>query len=319
MSETTSLIISNEQVQLRLLRPQPTPKPGIALVLFREGQPLVTLWPGDRLTSGEVSWGKYKTVYEVDISEHPFKFSCMLPCQGEAFEFRAQVDLAYSVETPSFIVERNITDARTVLEPLIVSIMREVSREHDVDQSAEAEKSITERVLEESKKYSTGLRILRFVVKLSLEEDARNYIRKIREIERTKTIELKQAELEKQRIEREMELMKVKIDFYSPLIEKGQWKLLALQLANHPDDVAAVAQMIGQQRQADMETQLKALKIMLEEDVIEGFQMGEAGKRILQRIVDAYGPGLEARALGGREEPKALEAKQDSRDSENKI
>ncbi len=312
MSETKGLIISKETTQLRLFRPRPTPEPGIALVLFREGQPLVTLWPGDRLTSGEISWGNYKTVYKVDITEHSFSFSCALPCQGEAFEFHAQVDVTYSVENPSLIVERNITDSRTVLEPLIVNTMREVSREHDVEQSAEAEKSITERVFEESKKYSTGLKILRFVVKLSLEEDARNHIRQLKQIERTKVSERRQAELEKQRIELEVERTKMRMEFYSPLIKEGQWQLLALQLANHPDDVAAVAQMIRQQRQADMENQLRALKIMLEEDVIEGFQMEEASKRVLQRFVDSFGPDLEVKALGNGEKPKALEAKQDS-------
>jgi len=312
MSEIKGLIISKETTQLRLFRPRPAPEPGIALVLFREGQPLITLWPGDRLTSGEVSWGNYKTVYKVDITEHSFSFSCTLPCHGEAFEFHTQVDITYSVENPSLIVERNITDARTVLEPLIVNTMREVSREHDVEQSAEAEKSITERVLEESKKYSTGLKILRFVVKLSLEEDARNHIRQLKQIERTKVSERRQAELEKQRIELEVERTKMRMEFYSPLIKEGQWQLLALQLANHPDDVAAIAQMIRQQRQADMENQLRALKIMLEEDVIEGFQMEEASKRVLQRFVDSFGPDLEVKALGNGEKPKALEAKQDS-------
>ena len=188
--------------------------------------------------------------------------------------------------------------------------MRDVSRRYDVEQSAEAERAISEQVQEESKKYNTGLRLLRFVVKLSLEEDARKHIRQLKQIERTKEQELRQADLDKQRIEIEKERTQMRIDFYSPFIKEGQWQLLALQLANHPDDVAAVAQMIRQQRQADMENQLKALKIMLEEDAIEGFQMEEASKRVLQRFVDSFGPDLGVKALGDGEKPKALEAKQ---------
>jgi len=65
--------------------------------------------------------------------------------------------------------------------------------------------------------------------------------------------------------------------------------------------------MLSQQRQADMENQLKALKIMLEEDVIEGFQMEEASKRVLQRFVESFGPELETRALSAGEH-KALPA-----------
>lgn len=300
MSETHNLIIGKETLRLRLFRPRPVPEPGIAFVLYREGQHLSTLWPGDRLTSGEVAWGHYKAIYKVDITEHSFSFNCALPCRGEAFDFKAQVHVTYSVENPALIVERNITDAGEILKPLIINTMRNVSRRYEVEQSDEAEKAIIQRVQEESKKYNTGLKLVRFVVELSLEDEARNHIRQLKQIKRTREIESEQAELEKQRIRLEEERTQMKMEFYGPLIEKGEWQLLALQLANHPDDVAAIVQMIRQQRQAEMESQLKALKIMLEEDVIEVYQMEEAGKRVLQRLVASLGPSLEVKAL---EEP----------------
>jgi len=315
MTETNNLIISKETPRLRLFRPRPAPEPGIALVLFREGQPLITLWPGDRLTSGEVSWGNYKAIYKVDIAEHPFRFDCMLPCQGEAFEFHAQVSVTYSVDNPSLVVERNIADARAVLEPLIISTMRDASRKYEVEQSAEAERAITEQVQEESKKHNTGLELVRFAVKLSLEEDARNHIRQLKEIERAKVHERRQAELERQRIELEVERTRMKMEFYSPLIKEGQWQLLALQLANHPEDVANVAQTLRQQRQTELDSQLKALKIMLEEDAIEGFQMEEASRRVLQRFVESFGPALEVKALDSGDQPKDVEEEQTDEDS----
>jgi len=307
MTDNRSLIVSKESPHLRLFRARPTPEPGIALVLFREGQQLVALRPGDHLTSGEVKWGNYKAIYKVDITEHSFAFSCTLPCEGDAFEFRAQANVTYSVSNPATVVERDITDGRAVLEPLITSTMRNKSRNYDVEQSAEAEKAITEAVHKESETYDIGLKIIRFVVKLSLEDEARDHIRQLKQIERDKERERRQAELEGLRSELELERMKMKMDFYSPLIEGGQWQMLALQLANHPDDIATVAQMLSQQRQADMENQLKALKIMLEEDVIEGFQMEEASKRVLQRFVESFGPELETRALSAGEH-KALPA-----------
>ena len=314
MAETNSLIISKESPRLRLFGSRPTPEPGVALVLFREGQPLVTLWPGDRLTSGEVKWGNYKAAYKIDITEHSFSFNCTLPCEGDAFEFRTQVNVTYSVDNPVTIVERDITVGRPILEPLIIDTMRDISRKYDVEQSAEAENAIAETVQKESETYNIGLRIDRFVVKLSLEEDARAHIRQLKQIERDKERERRQAELEKQRGKLEMERMKMKMDFYSPLIKGGQWQLLALQLASHPEDIATVAQMLSQQRQVEMENQLKALKIMLEEDVLEGFQMEEASKRVLQRFVESFGPELETRALGA-EERKALPADKTSEDA----
>jgi hypothetical protein len=192
------------------------------------------------------------------------------------------------------------------LEPLIMRTMRSISRNYDVKESAAAERAITQTIEDEA--YNVGLKLHRFVVELSLEEDARAHIRKLRQIEHDKERERKAAELDRQRAELEIERMRMRMDFYSPLIKEGQWQLLALQLTNHPEDVAAVAQILGQQRQAEMNQQLKALKIMLEEDALEGFQMEEAGKSVLQRFVESFGPELETRALGEAEERKALPA-----------
>jgi len=305
MVDTYNPIISKEEIpRLRLFQPRPTPEPGVALVFFREGQPLVTLWPGDRLTAGEIRWGNYKIVHKIDITEHTFTFQCTLPCERDAFDFQAEAQVTCSVDDPAVIVERNVTDARAVLEPLIVRTMRTISRNYDVEESAEAEKAIAQAVEDES--YNVGLKLNRFVVKLSLEEDARTHIRRLKQIEREKERERRASELEKLRDELEIERMRIKMDFYSPLIKEGHWQLLALQLTNHPEDVATVAQMLSQQRQVEMDHQLKALKIMLEEDALEGFQIEEAGKRVLQRFVESFGPELETRALSEGEARKAL-------------
>ena len=307
MVDTFNPIINKEAIpRLQLFQPRPTPEPGVALVLFREGHPLITLWPGDRLTAGEVRWGKYKTVYKIDVTEHSFGFNCTLPCESDAFDFQADVQVTCSVDNPAIIVERNITDVCAVLEPLIIGTMRSISRDYDVEESAAAEKAIRKAV--EGEAYNVGLNLNRFIVRLSLEEEARTHIRSLRQIERDKERERREAELDRQRDTLEMERMKMKMDFYGPLIKEGQWQLLALQLTNHPEDVAAVAQMLNQQHQADMDRQLAALKIMIEEDALEGFQIEEAGKRVLQRFVGSFGPGG---LLGGAEERQALPVEKD--------
>jgi hypothetical protein len=302
--DTYNPIISKEALpRLHLFQPHPTPEPGIALVLFREGHPLVTLWPGDRLTAGEVRWGNYKTVYKIDITEHPFSLKCTLPCESDAFDFQAEVQVACSVDDPAIIVECNITDARAVLEPLIIDTMRSISRDYDVEETAAAERDITEAV--KGKEYNLGLQLNRFVIKLGLEEETRAHIRKLRQIERDKERERREAELQRQRDELEIERMRMKMDFYAPLIIEGHWQLLALQLTEHPEDAVAMAQMLSQQRQAEMDRQLKALKILLEEDALEGFHIEKASKRILQQFVENLGSELETRALGEAEEREA--------------
>lgn len=287
MADTYNPIIGKEPVpRLRLFQPRPTPEPGIALVLFREGHPLVILWPGDRLTAGEVSWGNYKILYKVDITEHSFDFDCTLPCKSDAFDFHAGVQVTCAVDDPAVIVARNVTDARAVLEPLIISAMRSISRDYDVEKSGAAERAITQAV--ESAAYNVGLKIYRFMVKLSLEEEARANIRKRRldnwEIERTK----------------------LKMDFYLPLIQGEHWALLAVHLANHPEDVATVAKMVRDQREADMDRKVKLLEKMLAEGVVDGFQIfPEGAVPSLRRLIEEiYRPEL-APASG---KPGALSA-----------
>jgi len=305
MAETYNPILGKEEISgLRLFQSRPKPEPGVALVLFKEGQPLVTLWPGGRLTAGEARWGSYKAAYKIDVAEHSFTFNCNLPCQSDAFDFQAEVNVTYSVDDPAAIIKNNTNDARSVLEPLITDTMRSLSRKYDVEDSAAAERAIADAVKSES--YDVGFKLNRFVVKLRLEEDARAHLRNLKQLERDKVREKKAAELTFQRDQIEIERQKMKMEFYGPLIEKGQWQLLALQLSNHPEDVTGVAQMLHQQRQADVDRQLTALKIMLEEGALEGFQLEEAGKRVLQRFIDNFGPELGAKAIAGPEERKAL-------------
>jgi hypothetical protein len=316
MTGTYNPIVEKKDIpRLSLFQQRPTPEPGIALVLFQEGKPLVTLWPEDRLTAGEVKWGKFKTIYKVDISEHQFSFKCTLPCQGDAFNFHAEVQATSSVDNPSIIVERNTTDVLGVLEPLITQIMRNITRKYDVEKSAAAEQAITKAIQEET--YDVGLKLDRISVKLSLEEDARAHLRKLKQIERDKERERKEAELDRLRDDLELDRMKTKLAFYTPLIQGGHWQLLALQLTNHPDDVVIVAQTLSQQRQSEMENQLIALKIMLEEDALEPFHIEDAGKRVLQRFIEHISPNLEGRAFEAPKEKKeAPKAKDDETDKE---
>ena len=205
---------------------------------------------------------------------------------------------------------------------VITRTMRSVSRRFAVEESAAAEEAITKAVVSES--YGVGLKINRFVVELSLEDDARSYIRRQEEIRRQtvldkaeidhqREVETARAALEEERqklsqaeAQWDLERQRMKMDFYAPMIRAGNWQLLALQLANHPDDVANVAHILSQQRQADMERQLRALKIMLEEDALEAFEMEDAARRVLKRFVEGFGAEPESRALGEGEAYRAL-------------
>ncbi len=318
MTENFNPIVGKEESSiLSVFKPRPAPGPGIALVLFKEGQPLVLVGPGDQLTAGEVVWGKYKTIYRVDITEHSFSFTCSIPCQGDAFDFHADCHVNYKAHDPRAVVQQNVTDARAVLEPVIVEKMRRDSRNFDVEQVALAESTISKRTLADV--YVHGLMLTGLVLKLTLDESARSHTRKLREIARTKELEERDAELQLRRSELEIERMRMKTDFYSGIIRQGQWQLLAMQLANNPGDVAAVTEMLRTQHQIEIDNQLRALKILLEEDALEGFQIEKVGKRLLQQLVRNFGVQVDVKSLPSGDDQKAITPKRKKKRPEPQI
>ncbi|WP_026730996.1 hypothetical protein [Fischerella sp. PCC 9605] len=336
MANTYSPIFSKEPLRGGLFQRRPVPEPGIALVFSGDGQPLLTIAQGQRgPTKGEMVWGKYNLLYKVDMTEHPLSFRCDLPCTTDAFDFHAEVKFNCSVHNPEIIVRRNVTDVYEVLEPLIVEVMRSMSRNYEFKEVGIAEREIGDRVKQEV--YDAGFQLNRFVLKLSLEQEVRDRIRRKTNIQEEVEVDItsikgksevektaieEQNKLEKLKIESdklEIERLRIRMDFYSEIIQTGSLQLLILQLAKNPNDVMAVAQMLNQQRQLAVNNEVKLLEVLLKEDAIEGSQLDDAGKHIVQRLIgliERPAPALEATLTKNAESQKALletdETKSDS-------
>lgn len=103
----------------------PSAAPGTVLIIDREGHPVRVLeGPGDRLTAGEVRWGQIRTLYEVDVTEHPLEFRDAFPCKDDIGGFRATVQLNCIVADPAAVVIRGIHDAARVLLPPVTETLR---------------------------------------------------------------------------------------------------------------------------------------------------------------------------------------------------
>lgn len=314
MADSYNPIIGKDKLpRLRLFHPRPVPEPGVALVLVGEGQPLVTLRQGERMTAGEVVWGKYSTIYKVNTGEYSFHFSCTIPCESDAFDFKAEVNVTCFVDKPATIVERTITDVRATLEPLITGTMRSVSRRYEVQQSSAAEIAVAEAIEREKNTYNVGIKISRVIVRLHLEEDARNYIREQEEIRRRTTLgkaELEhkremetaeasleeerrkfreaQASWEREQVEQkeraEIRLQEMRMEFYKPLIQEGNWQLLALHLTKHPDDTPGVIKSIREQRAVELDYNLKVLDQLLSKADLEEWEVNAPVMDMLKHI-----------------------------------
>jgi hypothetical protein len=93
--------------------------------------------------------------------------------------------------------------------------------------------------------------------------------------------------LAQQQAEFELKLIEQKTKFYSSILQSGNFHLLALQLAQSPEDVRAILQVLNQQKQVEREHNIRILQTLLDADVVEGWQLTEVGKRALQELIGA--------------------------------
>ena len=174
------------------------PRPGFALVLQREGHPLVVLRrPGDRVTLGEALWGNHLRLYWIDTGEHSLEIRCQLPADTDAFSFSAVVHLRCAVEDPATVIDRHLTDVRTVLQEPVIDVMRGTSRRFSVEQSADAEREVAGALRERlsAPDFCPGMRVELVSVKLDLEEAARKHVRDLKEHDRRHSQDTHQAAL----------------------------------------------------------------------------------------------------------------------------
>ncbi len=291
-----------------LFKPREAPGPGLALVLHREGRPLVTMrQPEDRLTLGEAMWSNFLKVYKVDTSEHTLELQCSLPANTDAFDFLATIHLTCAVTDPTHVVERGVRDVRVVLEPKLMDVMRRVSRRFRVEDSADAEHEIANQLRQtaEAADFCRGFGIQGVTVKLELEAEARNHVRELKAGARRHTEEMKRLRQAKERmkLQNEIDQLKAQLDIarseqFLHLIEKGDWSMLALYLAQNPERVSEVIKFMLSQQHLMLDKQIEALKFFLDKDVVEPSDFEERGRKLLRNALDQLGAGLGSGGAG---------------------
>jgi len=327
----SSRLVVERRIRLRLFRRQIGADPGKVIVLFRQGHPLVELKHGQSLTAGEAAWGRYETAYEVDVGQKDFSFQCELPAKGAAFNFHAAVQGTFYVSKPKELVEHPVdSPIESVIKPRLLTLMRVISQGYEIDSSLEAEEAM--RTALQEAKLDMPFSLDNMLVTLDLDQSTRGYLedkqdamrkadlnhqQRTLEVELTRQQLQTEVELEKERqalaeataalelekqkhvleqgriqAQHELEVEEIRLEFYKPLVRQGSWDVLALELANNPEDVTRVATMMREMRDQEINARLKILEIALDKDAIEpSSQFDDAMKRILQDMVTVFRAG----------------------------
>lgn len=297
MSTNYSPIISRHRLHRLAPYKRLEPEPGVAIVLFRNGEPRRTLWPGDRLSAEDLLRRSYSEAYRIDISEQLLLFNERLPSKGDLFSFDAQISLLWSVQDPVEVVKRNIVDADAALKSLIIPALRTVSRRYDPSDAAIAEADMEDAVRPLGS--DIGLRFERIAVHLGSDENAARSLQYERleqaisqdrnERELVLERDRHRRELELERTRHELDLTRMRTEFYREIIGRGQWAMFALHLAHHPEEIDRLVDTLNQQKETDRRLQLQFLRELLETGVVSELQLDT--RVLLERLIEQLSLG----------------------------
>ncbi len=290
MEATYDPIVSSDGLpRFRLSQNRPAASPGRALVLFREGEPLITIWPEKRLTAGEARWGRFKAVHLVDVTDHRLAFECELPSAGDAFHFHADVTVDCTVVDPATVVERNVRNVGEVVGSFVRQTMRNVTRQYDVKDVAAAEVAVCSAVAGLTSPHPAGIAIKSVYVQLTLDEEAAHWKKELERIEREKELELERAQANahvKQHEETEDLASKMRnVDFFKTVMSDPVG-LLALHAAQSPEDLPGIIQMLRKNDLDKLDHYYNVFKLLMENGALEGYQVEEYAMTALKLTLD---------------------------------
>jgi hypothetical protein len=191
----------------------------------------------------QVRTADYREAYFIDIAEHQLQMECKLPSNDGAFFFNASVSYRCMVAEPRDVVAHRCTDAAAVIEPVLKRTLRSIARKHAPDHVGAAEANANDDLFGKLSA-EPGFHVSGCSVELSLDGD-------------------EAAAKRKRRIaEYRRELDAGELAVIRPLVEAGDDGLLALYLTRHPDDAAAVVDLMKSHDQAAGEQRLEALRVI---------------------------------------------------------
>lgn len=280
-----------------LLSERPRAMPGQALVLT--GKDGTTILYSERAaTTGEAVWGNYDTIYEVDLGNRDLTFSCGAPAKGGDVSFRVSFSCGYQVSDPAAVVHQHIEDPAPMLQRVLTETISRVTAGFDIEDGPAALQAV--RTALEKRDFADRLpfELNSINVGLELDAPAKAFLAKRREtrqqavlardssdltVAAAEAAQLRQKydlesqqrqrefelQLQREKIRHELEMQKLRIDVYRPMVEGGMMGMLVQQLAQNPDDIGRVTDVILQMHSQKVQTDLLMLKTLLDGDAIE--------------------------------------------------
>lgn len=280
----------------------------------------IVLTPGQTATYGEAVWANYDTVYEVDMGQHELQFTASAPARGGDVSFKVAFSCGYRVSDPAAVVDSKLQDPTAMLTRALREIISQITPQFDIEKGEDAAAAIRKELVNKKATEALPFTLDTPHVTVELDQDAREFLKKRREQLRqaelarssseltTATAQAKQLEREyelrgqkreqefelelaQRKVQMELELQKMRLEVYKPMIDGGMWTVLAQQLAQNPNDISKVTDVIMQMHGRKVEADLLLLKTLIDGDIIEDRQIREVANSLMRNLEQSMRTG----------------------------
>ncbi|MEV4518455.1 hypothetical protein AB0K00_57050 [Dactylosporangium sp. NPDC049525] len=308
MTEPIPLIKLNEPVKRLTVTPGKGRTPSVAVVYATRDGDLEVLDGGKPMRWSDQMLTKYRTRFEVDISDHhlsfEFKDDVPLPTQGDVYHFHATVSVSFRVTDPAEVIRRNVTDAVPLVRGHVLGVCRPITRMFAIEEAEEAEAAIRARFRRDTL-IQGGISMYAVEVRLSLDEAGRKYLQEVEQAARDEKIHAARHATNVNDVNREGQLDVLKqardhlLQDRERMMLNGQpldaMSMVRLHLQRNPHDTAGAMKIVAELEQARYEHQEKQTDRM--QSLLAGFAgEGLVNPAEVSALVDAVVRHMEGSA-----------------------
>ena len=308
MTSTVPLILSKEPVTRGMLTRMKVSTPDIAVV-YSDGFGHVASFDGRPLSWAQQVLTKYRTRYEVDLSDHRRTAqldSSPLPSHGDAYFFKSTVDVGFRVTDPVAVVSRNVTDALVVVYNHLIDSFRPVTRRHDIGDAAGAEAQLN-TLYQVPVALEEGITIYRCTTRLLPDTAAQDYLRSLGAADRTLEVGKAEHKVTKASTQHQLEIDAMTQD--ARLTAEGKemaalagrrvdlQSLIMTHLSKHPDQTDYALELLqrhelAQAAHRDINDQrsLDLARYMMEQGLIQSVDIELLRNQTLTRVQQIASP-----------------------------
>lgn len=290
------------------------------------------VWPHDRAhtevwqhtRASGVLRGRVRTVYDVDLGIRHLRFDSELPGKGDTFTFRAEAVVEWRVLDPSLVVRSQLRDVRELIQPVVVEAMRRIARYYPIDGSAEAEQAINQQLAGEALDFNDPAQLrdaiahaasaghvgreyglwTRTIANVHPDRTRQSQNDEVRDLEHQIKAERLKQELRLLQEQNRQEVMVGRMGFYRDAFVSGDIDRAVLQVAQNPDELTAVAQVVREQELMGQRMTVDFVNKLIESGAIERWQVNDQAKAALDWLRQStnavfHPPAAELDAGGG--------------------